>query len=287
MSFRNGHIRFTLLIFLISGSAAIAGDGPGGLQLDIGASVPTSDVAIIENGIKNAQDLLAEKLGGDVPGTIRLDSVVNIVATGNGDPDGGDCCTSDRLSDSGNFQIFFDVLHPDWLNAGDFSGAVDRRLQIAAHEYAHGWDIALGCLDIPGQPPFWLNEGTAEYIAYSSLIEKGQLTLRKATSFAFDVARSSGELDVPLQDLTDGSLNIWPGDVGYLAVLNLVFNAPSGPLSLREFCESVTAGQSISSAFQASFGIGLSEFYREFEPSPVPPGFPKAMPWLGLLLLDD
>lgn len=134
-----------------------------------------------------------------------------------------------------------------------------------------------------------MNEGIAEYVAYSALVEVGILTRRQVSQFEYSSALFTGELDFPLSHFGGTTADIWPGHVGYLAIAELVNHAPDGELSIRQVCENVTGGQSVENAFLASFGIGLQDFYDTFAPSPVPPSPDLStilLPMLEILLSD-
>lgn len=236
---------------------------PSFLIYDIADNVPGLDVQEIKTGIGYAQTDIENHFGGDIPPEIQSDITVKIVATGNGNQEpggGGSCCTG--LAESGA-RPFFDVLHPHWVDTPPPPYTLPLHHQTtAAHEYAHGWQWYLGCLDIHSQPlGDWMNEGIAHYIGHASFLRNGLMSADEVRDFQLSSAIFTGEADVPLESL-EMSQGLWPGHVGYLAIEFLVLESSSGPMAIRTICEDVGNGVSVDQAFADAFGMTKAYFYE-------------------------
>ena len=303
----NGVIADEFEVIVTAASETPAGvklpTGPTNINYDIASDVPAEQVEIIRTGLQMAQDYLDLELGGGIPEDARNQVTVKIVATGRGDPDGdGACCTAfGETGGVSTMRPFFDVAHPHW----DFP-ASDRRYRtvvhwkIVVHEYTHVWHHHLGCSSRFSQPlGNWIQEGTAEFVAYEAMIESGEMDRSEVMEIMLSIAQGSGELSRPLRDFAEGAIRdtgIWPGQVGFLALHRLVPSASDGILSLRKLCEEVAAGSTLPEAFETAFGVSLDDFYAAFEeyrqkllyPTPTPmhgptpiamPGSPSYVKW--------
>ncbi|MDP9251848.1 MAG: hypothetical protein M3O80_02485, partial [Chloroflexota bacterium] len=145
--------------------------------------------------------------------------------------------------------------------APDTWTASTERKELAAHEYVHTWQYALGgraCM----LAPRWLSEGMAESLAYRSLVDAGLIPAANMDVFTKRQLRNARY--VTLRSLETA----WPADsnpfaVGYLAVDRML--AANGPLPLRTFCTRVGRGEAWQSAFTGAFGQTPDAFYASFE----------------------
>ena len=242
---------------------------PDELIWDVAIDVPLDQVDNIRTGIDIARTYLFEHLGGDIPRDIRREIKVKIVATGMGNQElggGGACCTANAVG-APRARLFFDVKHPSWDRDLRHSSAYPWGLTVdkwksAAHEYAHGWQNALGCLTIHNKPlGDWMNEGIAEYVAYQALISAGFTDVPQVRNFMESAARRSGEADVQLTSLETNS-PVWSGHIGYLAVEWLIGQAPPGGEPMSTLCTLVGSGVSVDSAFEQVFRITREQFYE-------------------------
>ena len=236
---------------------------PSLLNFDIAANVPVKDVGEIKTGISYVQMDVMNHFGGDISPDVQATITVKIVATGEGNQEpggGGSCCTG--LAESGA-RPFFDVLHPHWVGTLPPPYTLPLHHQTtAAHEYAHGWQWYLGCLDIHSQPlGDWMNEGIAHYVGHASFIRNGILSADEVRDFQLSSAIFTGEADVPLESL-EMSQGLWPGHVGYLAIEFLVSESLSGQMAIRTLCEDVGNGISVDQAFADVFGMTKAYFYE-------------------------
>jgi hypothetical protein len=255
----------------------------------------------VKGGLIMAQDFLEGRLAGGIPDPVRRDVTVKIAASGRGNEEeggGGACCTAfsaasatfrptatvvDNVGATATavtqivareslIRPFFDVAHPDWnqgasrpVQLGYWTAASDSQKTVV-HEYTHSWQQHVGCISQFNQPlGRWINEGLAEYIAYEAMIARGNMRRSDVLDHMLVSARATGQLDRPLREFGGATSDIWPGHVGYLAMDRLVPAAPSGIQALRTVCEEMAKGASLSSAFSTSFGIGLENFYEQFE----------------------
>ena len=275
--------------------------GPTNIRYDIADNVSAEQVEVIATGLQMAQDYLDSELGGGIPEEARNQIGVKIVATGLGNQEpggGGSCCTAFR--DAGfprsEMRLFFDVAHPGWKSQN-----WNRRLWTSIHEYTHVWQHHLGCISQFHQPlGNWLNEGIAQYLAFETMTETGELesNRQEIVNLLLSFAQNSRELSRPLRDLAGGAIadiGIWPGNVGFLALNRVVPAAPGGIMSLRTICEEAAAsitdprasgtGMFYPEAFETAFGVSLEDFYADFEeyrkelnsPTPTPTPTPTGV----------
>lgn len=247
-------------------ASALAAPGEqidGGIRYEVGAGVAQAALAIVKSGLSVAEKYASGQLGGVDP-KLRQELTVTVVATGKGndEPGGNNApATSFYHNEPGPF---FDVMNQQWTGitgVGSWS-AENQRTQIVAHEYGHLWMYSLGAYAHGFQVmERWMNEGIASYIGYSALVADGRLTLPQARSLALQSARNGQLVD----SLDAEPSSLWPGDVGFLAVDWLVSESPVGALSLRTFGQELGRSGQLAESFQDAFGIGLNDFYRQFE----------------------
>jgi hypothetical protein len=225
---------------------------PPGVTYAIGAGVSAPDIAEVHEGVARAGAYLAASVGGD-----RTNAITVNVSVGTGTEQF--CCITAGPS--------FDVVTSNraWSSpsaaAPDTWSASTERKELAAHEYVHTWQYALGgraCM----VGPRWLSEGMAESLAYRSLIDAGVIPAANLDVFARRQLRNARY--VTLRSLETA----WPADanpfaVGYLAVDRML--AANGALPLRTFCARVGRGEAWQSAFTAAFGQTPDAFYASFE----------------------
>ena len=180
------------------------------LNFDIASNVPASDVMVIKTGISQAQMFLTNQIGGDISVDRQLSITVKIVADGSSLY----CCSA------GPTGLFFDVRHSDWSHSVPSSWTLTTdREKIAAHEYAHTWASLLGGGGLTGAA--WLNEGLAEYIGFSTVISLGKARAPDVDAVLLEAAIRGGTASRCLASL-ERSGDLWPGEIGYIAVKKLV-----------------------------------------------------------------
>ena len=242
------------------------------LTFDFASNVPSSELTHIQTGIRQVQEFLTTDLGGDIPINTQMGITVKIVAAGSGNQEpggGGSCCTA--LAPSGA-RFFFDVRHPNWdlsRPPGNATWTVQaNKEKTAAHEYVHAWQWSLGGLTPTSQPlGDWLNEGLAEYVAYSTMIRAGSMREADVDAFVLSSAIATGQAGRCLSALESSNLSgagLWPGHIGSIAVKRLVTQSPNGIRSLRIVNAEIGAGRTLDQAFQQAFGTSKQQFYDSF-----------------------
>ena len=226
---------------------------PVGTTFSIDPGVSAPDIALVHQGVQHASAFLDRSAGG----ARRSPSVVRVYV---GDGTQRYCC----LTVGDSFEIV--TSNPAWATppaaAPDTWPADSERTELAAHEYIHLWQYAVGrnaCM----VGVRWLSEGMAESFAYRSLIADGVIPQANLDVF------TKRQLRTATQQVTLQSLEVsWPGAanpfaVSYLAVDRLL--AAKGLLTIRDWCGRVGAGQEWHQAFAAAFGETTDAFYSRFE----------------------
>ena len=226
---------------------------PAGLTCRVDAGVNAKDIALVHQGVQHTSGYLDAVAGG----TRRKAALVQIMVTDETQPF---CCLT--LGDS--FKIV--TSNPAWATppaaAPDTWTADTERTELAAHEYIHLWQFALGG-DACMVGVRWIAEGMAESFAYRSLIADGLIPAGNLDTFTRrQLATASNHATLQsLESSFPGSAN--PFAVSYLAVDRLL--APKGLSTVRDWCTRVGAGQEWHQAFAAAFGETTEAFYARFE----------------------
>lgn len=236
---------------------------------DIADNVPDKEVATIKQGLAIGEAYIGKALGGAIPDDYKAKIIVKIVATGKGNEEeggGGGVATAFSVT-SAYPRLFFDVANVQWSQNNRAGWTIESdNMKSVIHEYTHAWQGWLGAMSIHDQPlGNWINEGLAEYVAYSALADAGRLKKAKADAFELQGALG-GELQYKLYELGSTQTPVWPGHAGYVALDWLVAEAPDGLLSLRKVGEEVGKGNYAVDAFQTAFNISMQSFYQQFEP---------------------
>ena len=226
---------------------------PVALTFRVDTGVNAKDIALVHQGVQHASGYLEAFVGG----RRRTAAVVQVMVTDATQPY---CCLT--LGDS--FKIVTSNLA--WATppaaAPDTWTADTERTELAAHEYIHLWQYAIGggaCMvDVR-----WIAEGMAESFAYRSLIADGLIPAANLDTFTRRQLRTASN-HVTLQSLESSfPVNANPFAVSYLAVDRLL--AQKGLATIRDWCARVGAGQEWHQAFAAAFGETTDAFYSRFE----------------------
>jgi len=226
---------------------------PVGITFRVDPGVNAKDIALVHQGVQHASAYLNAFAGG----TRRNPAVVHVMVSDDTQPY---CCLT--LGDT------FEIVTSNLAWAAPPAAAPDtwtadtERIELAAHEFVHLWQYAIGgtaCMF--GER--WIAEGMAESFAYRSLIADGVIpaanldtfTKRQLTTATNHVTLQSLESSFP------GNAN--PFAVSYLAVDRLL--APKGLSTIRDWCARVGSGQEWHQAFAAAFGETTDSFYSRFE----------------------
>jgi hypothetical protein len=226
---------------------------PVGVTFRIDAGVNAKDIALVHQGVQHASAYL-EALAG---GTRRRPSTVQMMLA---DPTQPYCCLT--LGDSFKIVTSNSAWTAPPAAAPDTWTADTERTELAAHEYIHLWQYALGgdrCM----VGVRWIAEGMAESFAYRSLIADGLIPAANLDTFTKRQLTTASN-HATLQSLESS----FPGDakpfaVSYLAVDRLL--AAQGLSTIRDWCTRVGTGQEWHQAFAAAFGETTDAFYARFE----------------------
>jgi len=226
---------------------------PAGVTFLIDAGVNAKDIALVHQGVQHASAYLEASAGG----TRRRPATVHVYL---GDGTQQYCC----LTVGDSFEIV--TPNPAWATppaaAPDTWTADTERNELAAHEYIHLWQYAIGgsaCM----VGVRWIAEGMAESFAYRSLIADGVIPAANLDTFTKRQLTTASN-HVTLQSLESSfPSNATPFAVSYLAVDRLL--APKGLATIRDWCARVGSGQEWHQAFAASFGETTDAFYSRFE----------------------
>ena len=226
---------------------------PAGVTFLIDAGVNAKDIALVHQGVQHASAYLEASAGG----TRRRPATVHVYL---GDGTQQYCC----LTVGDSFEIV--TPNPAWATppaaAPDTWTADTERTELAAHEYIHLWQYAIGgsaCM----VGVRWIAEGMAESFAYRSLIADGVIPAANLDTFTKRQLTTASN-HVTLQSLESSfPSNATPFAVSYLAVDRLL--APKGLATIRDWCARVGSGQEWHQAFAASFGETTDAFYSRFE----------------------
>ena len=225
---------------------------PAGVRFQIDDGVGARDIALVHQGVQHVAAYLDTNAGG----ARRTASLVHVYV---GDGTERYCC----LTSGDRYEVV--TSNKAWAApqaaAPDTWAPDTERTELAAHEYVHLWQYALG-----GRPCMlgvrWLSEGMAESFAYRSLVADGIIPQANLDTFTKRQLRNATN-PVPLRTLETA----WPSDanpfaVSYLAVDRLL--GSNGP-RIRDFCVRVGRGEEWHTAFASSFGMTTDAFYQSFE----------------------
>jgi len=226
---------------------------PAGLTFTIDAGVNAKDIALVHQGVQHVSAYLEAFAGG----MRRQPANVHVYV---GDGTQRYCCLT--IGDS--FEVV--TSNPAWATpaaaAPDTWTADTERTELAAHEYVHLWQFAIGgdqCM----VGVRWIAEGMAESFAYRSLIADGVIPAANLDTFTRRQLLTATN-HVTLQSLeTSFPPNANPFAVSYLAVDRLL--ATKGLSAMRDWCARVGGGQDWRQAFGAAFGETTNAFYSRFE----------------------
>jgi len=226
---------------------------PVGITFRIDPGVNAKDIALVHQGVQHASAYLDTFAGG----TRRKAATVEVLVSDDSQPY---CCLT--IGDS--FRIVTSNLA--WsappAAAPDTWTADTERIELAAHEFIHLWQYAIGgnaCM----VGVRWIAEGMAESFAYRSLVANGVIPAANLDTFTKRQLTTATN-HVTLQSLESSfPANANPFAVSYLAVDRLL--AQKGLATIRDWCARVGTGQEWHAAFAAAFGETTAAFYSRFE----------------------
>jgi hypothetical protein len=226
---------------------------PAGLTFRVDPGVYANDIALVHQGVQHVSAYLDANAGG----ARRSAATVHVYV---GDGTQRYCC----LTFGDSYEIV--TSNAAWSSppaaAADTWTPDTERTELAAHEYVHLWQYAVGgsaCM----VGVRWIAEGMAESFAYRALVADGLIPQANMDTFTKRQLRTATQ-QVTLRSLeTSWPLNANPFAVSYLAVDRLL--AAKGLLAIRDWCSRVGAGQDWRQAFAVAFGETTDAFYARFE----------------------
>jgi hypothetical protein len=131
--------------------------------------------------------------------------------------------------------------------------------KVAAHEFIHVWQHQFPA---GTTAPVWLSEGTAEFVAYRSVIAGGVVTSAQARTF--NIADATSRPQQPLKEYE----SVVPGQVGLsygmISMAVGYLTESSGVDSLRAFWSTLLT-KGWQAAFTAEFDTTPDDFYAAFQ----------------------
>lgn len=209
----------------------------------IAEGVSSEDTNAVREGIRIANNYYSHHFNADWPNPFRVD-IVNSDAS---------------ASAGGRFGIALYTQFPSWKSATPI-----EKVKIAVHETFHPIQISLAGTS-GARGPWWISEGSAEYIANMALVEEGLISYDAMKNcFLTSFPRNANS---PI--LTENTQNY---QLAALAVDFLVQR--SGLNSLLDYNDWFrTVGG--SAAFQAAFGMSQETFYAQFDQAMRNTPFPQ------------
>ena len=219
---------------------------PSGVAFAVEAGVSAEDEAYVREGIRLAQDFVAAALGLTlaVPITVRV-----LAGTGSGSPP----------AVAGARRITIRAAHPVWTGSGAL-----QRTKIVVHEFVHLVQEFLCQNRAPG--PIWLLEGTAEYLAYLAVAEKGLVPYEAVRDAHYGGVEFNPDLDLSAMETVQGFAAADQACCAY-ALTPLaaeLLTADRGLGAIADYYRRLGRGEGAVPAFAAAFGVALADFYADF-----------------------
>jgi hypothetical protein len=216
------------------------------VTFDIRDGVSAEDEAYIREGIRLTQDFVAATFGLTLTAPITI--LVQTTAPQGSSP-----------ADAGGRRITVRTTHEVWVTAGAL-----QRTKIAVHEFIHLLQEDLR--DGAGPGPIWLLEGTAEYLAYLAVAEKGLIAFDAVRDYFFGGAALSSELDLAEMESVQGLNTAAQGCCAYslTPLAAELLTAGPGVGAIAEYYKRLGRREGAAAAFAAVFGVPLDDFYETF-----------------------
>jgi hypothetical protein len=218
----------------------------GTVTFTFDGGVTSEDEAYVREGVRLAQDFVAETFGLDVsaPVTVAVES-----ADRSGKPP----------ADAWRRTLTIRTAHPVWATSSAL-----QRTKIVVHEYVHLLQEDL--LDGQDRGPIWLLEGAAEYIAYLAVAEKGILPYDAVRDYHYAGAAQNPTLGLEAMETPEGFAAADRACCAYslspLAVESLV--AGRGVEAIVLYYQRLGRGHDPADAFADAFGVAFPDFYATF-----------------------
>ncbi|MGD9711836.1 MAG: hypothetical protein AB7V46_07205 [Thermomicrobiales bacterium] len=218
---------------------AEAQDASGTIEFRHEEGVPLEYRQQIEEGVLLGRNYLRQVWGMELTDPLLVESLASDGVPG--------FATKER--------IVFNTGSPGWIDT-----TPAQRIKIGVHEF---WHAAVETIDPRNGALDWMNEGTADYFAFSAVVEQGIIDPDVAWAFHRLQVFHAPEF-VPLEQLAANfAQSAGPVySISYLAVENLVQQHGVG--AIRNYFELTAQGYLRHDAFRETFGQGIDEFYAEF-----------------------
>jgi hypothetical protein len=144
----------------------------------------------------------------------------------------------------------------------------DRRewLSLVVHEYYHLVQYDLKGNNLNKLVPAWLEEGTADYIAFKVLNSASIANFNQVKSLFQNEARAYkmplNQLETDEQSLSAGAASY---SLGFLAMDFLSTKYKADKDYFKPFFSALGKGETWQVAFKQNFGVAPDEFYKQFE----------------------
>lgn len=154
-----------------------------------------------------------------------------------------------------------------WVWVSDYWRVIptEARWRVMAHEYYHELQRMWTRVSSDAAP-LWLTEGTADYFSYQVVGRNGLLDLTRRRREVIQRTRGITSLLSSMTTLATANVEDYdtPYTMGYLAVEYLAARYGEEKL-LTQYWKTRDATASFRDAFEKTFGVPATDFYREFE----------------------
>ena len=233
---------------------------------EFGASVPSRLQDIVKNALGFAGGYFRARLSREIPAlSVYVYTDLEEIRSAWIRVQGGSIEEARRIwpdtdvqANAPQGQIFF------FVRAG--VGDVLNLSKIVVHEAFHNlqWSLLGGRkLGEPALTPVWVTEGSAEYIAYRTIVEYGLDTLDNVRRVWIERAKTSSAPLRALETYAGFGPQNSPYPLSALAADRLT--QERGETLLTAYFETLGRGVSWQEAFASVFGKGIDTFYTEFE----------------------
>jgi hypothetical protein len=218
------------------------------VSFSIGSGVSAQDEDDVREGVRLAQDYLAQELSAEARGPVA----VNV-------RDGISPVNPRIIGFSGGEFLVIYTGSEGWEASPPFA-----RIQVVVHEYVHVVTAKLLTGANPPRPT-WLDEGAAEYLGYRAVADRGLVATWDVDAYNGAMLGSGPEVPAlaDLESLPEFQASSAPVySLAYFAVRWLADEA--GPDSIAAYYEALAAGSDWPDAFASAFGHDVESFYHIF-----------------------
>ncbi len=156
-------------------------------------------------------------------------------------------------------------------------GPRKSRMKVIAHELVHsGYQYRLSQLNVgganrqvPDGGPRWLSEGIAEFLAYQALSAGGVFSYQteRQSKDPWGFVEHAKIVDKQLRDMEtqDGFSSVRGSPYKYSLMAAELLASHTGQRALLDYYRLLQPGTTWQMAFEAAFGMTVTEFYQLFE----------------------